>query len=78
MGLIDSKYRCSWASTGFSGNSYDSIIIQATELYHSLTTGNVLPPIAKSEDGVDIYPLILGDSAFPLKTWLMKPYTNAI
>lgn len=25
-----------------------------------------------------IYSLILGDSAFPLQSWLMKPYTNAV
>lgn len=25
-----------------------------------------------------VYPLILGDSAFPLQSWLMKPYTNAV
>lgn len=28
-------------------------------------------------DGVTVPPLVVGDSAFPLCTWLMKPYTNA-
>ena len=78
MALIDSKYRFIWASAGFPGNSHDSVILQATELYHSLTVGDVLPPISKNENGVDIHPLILGDSAFPLKKFLMKPYTNAV
>ena len=34
MALIDSKYRFIWASAGFPGNSHDSVILQATELYH--------------------------------------------
>ena len=25
---------------------------------------------------VTIYPMIIGDSAFPFRTWLLKPYTN--
>ena len=27
---------------------------------------------------VTVPPLIVGDSAFPLRTWLMKPFTNAV
>ena len=78
MGLIDSKYRFIWASAGFPGNSHDSIDFQSTELYDSICEGNLIPSVAKNESGTDVYPLILGDSAFSFKTWLMKPYTNAV
>ena len=27
---------------------------------------------------INIPPLMVGDSAFPLRTWLMKPFTNAV
>ena len=37
-----------------------------------------MPPISKNEGGFNIYTLILGDSAFPFKPWVMKPYINAV
>ena len=33
-------------------------------------------PIKCPDGGLE--PLLLGDSAFPFKTWLMKPFTNAV
>ena len=78
MGLVDAKYRFIWASCGFPGNSHDSIILQSTNLWDKIQDGQVIPPYAKNVDGVDVFPLILGDSAFPFKPWLMKPYTNAV
>ena len=29
-------------------------------------------------NGVEILPIILGDGAFPIRTWLQKPYGNAV
>ena len=78
MGLVDAKYRFIWASCGFPGNSHDSIIFQATDLFQNVTEGNLIPKFGKNENGVMITPLILGDSAFPFRSWLMKPYTNAV
>ena len=45
-------------------------------VWDSLQNG-LLSNIAKAVGEVSISPLIVGDSAFPLQTWLMKPYTNA-
>ena len=42
------------------------------------STGKILPGIAKNVGGVDVPPLIVGDSAFSFQTWLMKPYTNVV
>ena len=78
MGMVDAKYRFIWASCGYPGNSHDSIIMQSTTLWQDITQGEILPGIAKNVGGVDVPPLIVGDSAFPFQTWLMKPYTNAV
>ena len=78
MAAIDAKYRFIWASAGFPGNPHDSIILQLTELYRSIIEDSIIPDIANNENGTNIFPLLLGDSAFPFKTWLMKPFTNAV
>jgi hypothetical protein len=76
MAMVDSNYRFEWGSCGFPGNSHDAIIFKSTNLWESLQNG-LLPNMAKTVGDVNIPPLIVGDSAFPLQTWLMKPYTNA-
>ena len=52
--------------------------MQTTTLWQEIAQGKILPGIAKNVGGVDVPPLIVGDSAFPFQTWLMKPYTNAV
>ena len=67
MAIIDAKYRFIWASAGFPGNSHDSIIFQSTSLYNDITVNQCIPAVTKNEGGVDIFPLILGDSEFPFR-----------
>lgn len=78
MAMVDSHYRFVWASCGFPGNSHDAIIFKSTDLWSRIQQGHCIPNIGQSVDGVTVPPLIVGDSAFPLCTWLMKPYTNAV
>ena len=60
-----------------TGNSHDAFIFKCTNLWNSIQDG-FLPSIGKSVGDVNVPPLIIADSAFPLHTWLMKPYTNAV
>ena len=78
MGIVDAQYRFIWASAGFPGNSHDSIIFQSTQLYTEITVNSCIPSVAKNEGGIEIYPLLLGDSAFPFRPWVMKPFTNSV
>ena len=77
MGMVDSKYRFVWASCGYPGNSHDSVIFQSTDLWNQIKNQEYLPKIGKKVGSLLVPPLILGDAAFPLQPWLMKPCTNA-
>ena len=78
MAMVDAKYRFLWGSCGFPGNCHDSIILQSTCLWKRIKEGSFLPDFTNRLDGVQIPPLIIGDSAFPFEKWLMKLYTNAV
>ena len=77
MGLVDSHYRFVWGSCGFPGNSHDAVIFLFFFLQNSIQEG-FIPTIGKAVGDITAPPLIVGDSAFPLRSWLMKPFTNAV
>ena len=72
--MVDSKYRFIWSSVGCPGNSHDSIILQSTKIWESITSGNVIPQISKKIGGYEVMPLIVADSAFPSSIYIIKPY----
>ena len=78
MAMVDANYKFIWASCSYPGNSHDSIIFQSTELWRDITEKEIVSQIGKDVNGTIVPPLILGDSAFPFRTWLMKPFTNAV
>ena len=63
-----------WESIGYPGNSHDAIIFQLTDLYNKILNENHLPAYCIQDSETEIYPAILGDSAFPFLPWLMKLY----
>lgn len=56
---------------------HHSIIFQSTDLWHNITENNIIPSISQVIEGTEVYSMILDDSAFPFRVWLMKPYGNA-
>ena len=78
MAIVDAKNRFIWASSGYPGNSHDAIIFQSTDLFSKITASKILPACTKKDGDVEVYPTLLGDSAFPFLPWLLKPYSNAI
>lgn len=78
MAMVDAQYRFIWGSCGYPGNSHDSIIFKSTELYTDIIENAAIQQIGHKVGSVRVPPLILGDSAFTMHPWLMKPYTNAV
>ena len=78
LALVDAKYRFIWASLGAPGNTHDSTYFQSTSHWDETNAGKVLPDKNVVVDGVEAPPVILGDGAFPLSSWIMKPHRDAV
>ena len=78
LALVDAHYRFIWASIGAPGNTHGSTYFQSTSLWENITKGEIIPKKVQTIDDVEIPPQILGDGAFPLRSWLMKPYGEAV
>ena len=82
MALVDAEYRVIWASVGAPGNTHDSTLLQSTDLCRKIVEGDFIPNVAQKKkkkiEDLEILPLILGDGAFPLRTFLMKPHGDAV
>lgn len=75
IGLVDSHYRFVWDSCNFPGNSHDAVIFRSTDLCNSIQEG-FMPTIRKAVG--DITVLVVRDSALSFRSWLMRPFTNAV
>lgn len=76
MAIAGPDYQCLWADVGSNGRTNDGGVWNKSQLQSSIEDGVVELPKNKSIS--DAYPnmpfVFLGDDAFALKTYMMKPY----
>ena len=48
----------------------------STFIYNKSSSGTLIPNWTRTVNGVNVPLLILGDPAYPLKPWMMKPYPD--
>ena len=77
LALVVAKYKFIWASIGAPGNTHDYFYFKSSNLYREICQGKILPPSIQKVGQVEVPPMILGDSAFEIKTCMTKPYGNA-
>ena len=76
LALVDADYKFLYVDVGTPGASSDAGIFSATALRSALEDNLVgLPqPEPLPNDNTPIPYFLVGDDAFPLRPWLMKPY----
>uniref|UniRef100_A0A803TFY7 SCAN box domain-containing protein n=1 Tax=Anolis carolinensis TaxID=28377 RepID=A0A803TFY7_ANOCA len=75
QGTTDHAGRFIDIEVGHSGRNHDAHVFRHSTIYQAMEEGVFVPGNPHMEfNGVQIPPLILGDGAYPLRTWLMKPY----
>ena len=76
QGVVDPCYRFWDINVGWPGSVHDARVFTNTDLYKGGENGVLFPSSKVSYHGVDVPLMIIGDLAYPLLLWLMKPYSD--
>ncbi|XP_071962759.1 uncharacterized protein [Antedon mediterranea] len=78
QGLVDHEYKFIDFDVGHPGKCHDAYVYESSKLFKKLTAGTFYPPLTKTIDNKEIPIVLLGDSAYPLSKFLMKPYPEGL
>ena len=63
-------------ATGYRGSIHDARILKGSALYIQAERSILLTEPTNAIDGYKIRPLLIGDGAYPVNTWLVKSFPN--
>ncbi|XP_053871665.1 uncharacterized protein LOC128830052 [Malaclemys terrapin pileata] len=76
--LVDHKGRFTNINVGWPGKVHDACVFRHSGLFRKLEEGTFFPDQKITVGDVEMSIVILGDPAYPLMPWLMKPYTGSL
>ncbi|CAM5167171.1 unnamed protein product [Eretmochelys imbricata] len=76
--LVDHKGCFTNINVGWLGKVHDNRIFRNSGLFQKLQERTLFPDQKITVGDVEMPIVILGDSAYPLMPWLMKPYTGSL
>jgi len=76
QGVVDAKYRFLDVCVGWPGSVHDARVFALSTLYDEIEHKHILPNNTITVSRVQVPLYMIGDSAYPLKTWLMKPFAH--
>ena len=74
QGVADASFKFLDVSTGYPGSIHDARILRLSKLQREIDQSTWLNAPSKGIGGAEVGPLLVGDSAYPLSVWLMKPF----
>lgn len=78
MSVCDYRYRFTLVDVGVNGHSVDDGVLSCSKLGQTLGEGSMgIPGSSKIKNSDTVLPyIILGDQAFPLTDYLLRPYSH--
>ena len=64
-------------AAGYPGSLHDARVYRNSSLYQRASNEDILREPVERIGITDIRPYLVGDSAYPISPWLMKPYPEA-
>ena len=74
--IVNCNLKFTHVSFGYPGSIHDARVLRLRGLFDLGENEQILTSPIKIVSGTEIPPLIIGDSAYPLLKWLIKPYSN--
>ncbi|KAM3849596.1 uncharacterized protein ACN63O_002484 [Diretmus argenteus] len=74
QGVVDHRLRFWDINVGWPGKVHDARVLGNSSLYERGQSGTLFPHSTERFGGVNVPVVMLGDAAYPLLPWLMKPY----
>ncbi len=75
QGVCDGSLKFLSMSAGYPGSVHDSRILRNSWVFRDASRGHILTtPVFQLNQSTKIKPYLLGDAAYPLSEWLIKPF----
>ena len=76
--VVDDRYRFTDIMEGCPGSVHDARVFANSKLFKKGEDGTLFPNINREISGVQVPVVLLGEPAYPLLPWLMKPYSDDV
>ena len=76
LGVVDSTGLFLSVSTGYPGSLHEARVLRLSQLFDTAENDLILTEPTVDVNGTIIHPLIVGDSAYLLKPWLLCPFKD--
>lgn len=75
--VVDHEYLFRDVNVGWPGSVHDARVFANSSLYQRAHDREILNSYSRVILGKTMFPFLVGDSAYPLSSWLMKPFPYA-